>query len=318
MYRWLMDLRNTLYDHKHLSIQTLQVPVISVGNLTTGGTGKTPFIDKLLKHFSEKYICGVACRNYKASSSFSGLVGSEYRDPSIVGDEALLLADENPGSLIFSGASKTVSATHLQELGADLIFVDDGFQHRRLHRNCDIVLLDASVPVSHYRVLPWGHMREGWKGLERADLIVLTKMQDARPETYDFLIKKIPEFHRQQGHVFHARSILHNLPSKKEKVFLVAGIARPDSFFSKFQKDQIVGTHVFPDHYSYLQQDIMKLEALAKKQGAQSIYVTEKDMVKIRSWLFSEESRRMWKSVVLNVEVDERKEFYEHLEFFLD
>jgi tetraacyldisaccharide 4'-kinase len=318
MYRWFMDLRNTLYDHQKLKTEKLNVPVVSVGNLTTGGTGKTPFIDMLLKHFSDKYICGVACRNYKGSSKYSGLVRVDSRDPKVVGDEALLLADENLSSLIFSGSSKTDSAHSLEKLGTEIIFVDDGFQHRRLQRDCDIVLLDASVPISHYRVLPWGHMRESWKGLERANMIVLTKMHAARLDTYVFLRTKIAMFHPEDENIFHAFYHFRHLPPKDEKIFLVAGIARPEGFLSRFHPDQIVGKQIFPDHYNYTLQDILTIETLAKKKGATSIYMTEKDKVKIQSLLFSEESRGMWKTLSLEMVVKERKEFYEHLEFFLD
>ncbi len=268
----------------------INIPVVSVGNLTFGGTGKTPVTQFLMKLFIEKgQRPGIACRAYKARRQKPQRINPRYDQASDVGDEALMLARRFPQSPIYSGLKKWQVAKALsQNENVTMLILDDGFQHLALERNLDIVLLDATEKPENYFCFPLGRAREPWSALERAKLIFLTKCNLASPENL--------EFHRQrlQGlDVFgfnYSVGGFENLKGQKlakvdfKKALLVSAIAQPQSFQTLIQNAYpglLVESLAFPDHHSFSHQDLVKIRK-RMNQGFDCILVTEKDFVKLK------------------------------------
>ena len=177
-------MRNVLYDRGFLHAEHVEVPVLSVGNITTGGTGKTPVVESIAKTFLKHGVRpAVVSRGYKRRTR--GLV--EVSDGAVVkttaaecGDEPFLLATRIPRTVVVVDEQRVRGARYAaQKLGAQVMILDDGFQHRALYRNLNIVLIDASHPPFGMSMLPAGHRREPLRSLKRADVILLTKVTPA-------------------------------------------------------------------------------------------------------------------------------------------
>lgn len=274
--------RNHFYDHRWLKTVHVGVPVISIGNLTVGGTGKTPVADFCLRLLLEKgHRPGLVCRSYRASlKSSQRVIPSAPGEVFRVGDEALWFAKRFPQVPVWSGPVKTETALALKAAeSVDVILVDDGFQHRRLHRDLDLLLLDAGDALKAYEALPLGRAREAFVGAARADAYLFTKVNLAEKisPVRDFLPlgKPVFEFDSQLGQT-----------AKVKKAFLVSAIARPESFLGLVRQSE-PGTQVdvlsFRDHHPYSAGDVRTILAKAKAFGADEVWTTEKDEVKLRS-----------------------------------
>jgi tetraacyldisaccharide 4'-kinase len=282
----LIRFRNFLYDSGFADTVKIKKPVISVGNLSMGGTGKTPVVLELLQRSLEKNLKPVViARNYKAKSKVVEKVNTERRMAAqYFGDEAMLVADTFPGVPVFTGPKKyqTAQAAEKQE-AFDFLLVDDGFQHRALHRDFDFVLIDASRPLSENQLFPKGRLREDFLSLKRADLVALTKVNWASPENLDNLRQQIArvtdceiceiQFHQHLGEPLPAGS----------PVISLAGIANPEVFERNLQGMgmSVVKSFRFADHFAYSNQDAERLLKEMLAVGATKIATTEKDFVKL-------------------------------------
>lgn len=290
-------LRQKFYQKKWIKAVELPVPVISIGNLTMGGTGKTPFTLWILEHFIGRYKIGIVVKSYKASANKPMRVETDS-NVDVVGDEALFLKLKVPQAHIYSGPSKYQTAQKLfSEEKPDLIFVDDGFQHFKLKRDLDIVLLDVSVPLTDYSWFPIGRLREGFVALKRASVIVLSKTELKNEKTYDFVKLNIPksslvlESEQQTSRLIYEAGVqkysdydLTPSQLKEKKVLAFAGLARPINFKKSLYQKQIAITEFlgFPDHAKYDEKAIKDLEQKAK--AFHLCITTEKDAVKLRKW----------------------------------
>jgi tetraacyldisaccharide 4'-kinase len=192
-FKGLTHLRVALYQKNRISSIELPIPVISIGNLTMGGTGKTPFTLCLLEKYQQQYKIGVVVRSYKAKLKEPKRVELNHISSETFGDEAVLIQKKMPQVIVYSGPCKFKTAQKLyDEERPDFIIVDDGFQHLKLKRNLDIVLLDTSVVKSDYSWPPSGRMREDFSALDRASIIVLTKTEMQNEQTLAYLKKQIP------------------------------------------------------------------------------------------------------------------------------
>ncbi len=289
--------RALLLDQKRSSAasKSLPVPVISVGNLVVGGTGKTPmtlWLAKYLENMGLRVV--ILSRGYKGKSSEPTRVegvGSRHEGASIHGDEPVLMAEK--GYKVQVGRNRWEAARQaIEESPVDVFLLDDGFQHRKLERNLDIVLLNADSPWGNGLLLPFGPMREPMEHLQRADALVLTGFTASQEQhaLAGFLRKTFapkPLFtccHRLTGFRMglHGEEIpLHELQNTPVTVF--SGLANPRGFLHSLER---VGIHpvkhcAFPDHHAYGMGDLNRLWENAQKAHTRHIVTTEKDAVRL-------------------------------------
>jgi len=280
------------------------VPVICVGNLSTGGTGKTPLVISIVKMLQAAgRTVGVLTRGYKRGKKKSA-VGATIESPAQsrvspddVGDEPFLMIEKLPGAHVLVGPNRAASARiAVERLGCDVLVMDDGFQHWALERDLDIVVVDASQPRFLNHLMPWGNLREGFAALQRAQVAVITKahypnerewavalVERANPSIPIWHVDFEPcEIQRVSDGGTIAADALDGQP-----VILVCGIASPEAFEETARQIgcQIVGRFFYPDHFSYPDLVIRYLELQAQKSGARWLLTTEKDAVKLRGRL---------------------------------
>jgi tetraacyldisaccharide 4'-kinase len=282
----LIQFRNFLYDVGLADPVRIARPVVSIGNLSMGGTGKTPLVAEVIKLALEKNIKPIViARNYRAESSGVSKVDLKVnRAAKFFGDEAVSLATQFPQVSVYTGPKKYLSAQAVEKNEKfDLLIIDDGFQHRSLHRDFDIVLIDASRPEKENEIFPKGYFREGFSSLRRADLILLTKVNWAKEGAVEKLRAQISKFSKAEiCEVEFLQEPVTDI-QKTEKVITVAGIAHPENFELELQKQglDVAKSLRFSDHHSYDSKSVAQMIDVMKQEGATRILTTEKDFVKL-------------------------------------
>lgn len=291
-YRGAVALRNGLYDRGLFPQRRLPCPVVSVGNITVGGTGKTPMVILLAKLLREKgRRPAVLSRGYGARRKAPVNVVSDGNRILMgwheAGDEPVLIARSVPGVPVLTGPRRLLTGrAAIGHHGADILILDDAFQHRALYRDLDIVLIDAASPFGNGRLLPGGPLREPAKALNRAHLLIRTGGSRGPEQP----LPEIPEmpsfrgFHRPLG-VVEGRTgrLLPAASLQGQKVCAFAGIGRPEAFRRSLNDlaPEIVSFRTFPDHHPYSLPDLDSLRRLAAKTGADRIVTTEKDGIRL-------------------------------------
>lgn len=294
-------LRRICYDYGILRQRSFQVPVISVGNLTFGGTGKTPFTLWLAEYLHTKNKRAmVLMRGYKGRlENSSGMIHSGKKinpDATDYGDEALLFARRLEDATIVVGKKRSENLSfYFPKVEPDVVLLDDGHQHIKIKRKLNIVLFDALMPLNRYKVAPLGYMREGFHALKDADLVVIGRADLAQPKKVkalkELLLPHLPsgiQFaevgFRPNGFYNSSYDMVYTLDQiRNRKVICMAGIANPQSFF-KLLEDlgaEILVTESFPDHHFFKLDEINALLSYAKTEDA-LIVTTEKDIVRIK------------------------------------
>ena len=282
-YRSLIASRNFLYDLKILPSYKSSLPVISVGNIVAGGTGKTPFVQKLSLELSQKPgEVAIVTRGYRSEFESQGCIASLGEGPlvpaSLCGDEPYLLASHTKAS-IWVGKNRKNNLQKAVESKARIALLEDGFQHRKVQRDFDIVLLSAMDLFGKGYFLPRGYLRESPKSLKRADLIVITQLEPGFCEKE--ILEKIRPFSKAPVIGFSSRFAL-NPSIKGKKVGAFCGIAKPESFYKALsQETDVVKTLTLPDHRSPSEQELAQFALECQKQGAEHLICTEKDQVKL-------------------------------------
>ena len=292
-------LRNRLYRHGILRSFSVDVPVISVGNLTTGGTGKTPLVAWIAGQLAAKgYKVCVLTRGYGRNSAGRVIV-SDYSnvqsDVRAAGDEPFWLAQNLLGraSVICDSDRVTAARWAKDNLGCDAFVLDDGFQHRRITRALNILTVDATNPWGNGRLVPAGILREPTNEIARADCIVLTRADETtRADELRAEIahsSNVPVFTSQIK--FQSMKLLSGTAledHQKRRFAAFCGIGNPGSFFSLLRRTghEVVYTAEFRDHQIYTQPDIDGIVAAARGHGADVLVTTAKDAVKLRELEF--------------------------------
>lgn len=287
-YGAIADLRARAYRKGIFRRRHLDGVVISVGNLTVGGTGKTPMVlwiaERLL---AEGKNVGILTRGYRGqtfSASVNEPGASNGPAVSSTSDEVQLLQSRLNNRVQFGvGADRYKSGVALAARGVDWFILDDGFQHLQLGRDVDIVLIDASKPFGGGHMLPAGRLREPRTALERADLIVITRSFHAPA------IESVVRRH-SAAPIFYARSELSSVYSswqpalgpaqaRAKALFAFCGVGNPAAFFADLRDwgFQISGHKSFPDHHRYSPSDVAAIEKEARETGAAGLVCTEKD-----------------------------------------
>ncbi len=290
------------YESRILSSKTLGVPVISIGNLTVGGTGKTPVTIDLARNLMQFGLkVGVLSRGYKRQSSQKVLVVSDGRqilvDSMQAGDEPYLIAKSTPGAVVIVSSDRYAGGQlAINDYGCDVLILDDGFQHLKLSRNFDVVIYDYNDDPSTLQLLPAGRLREPLASISRADCLVISKVPD-NPDPKRLSAIRImannykpgipilscrfeaDKFHR----VYSNQNVTITTRGEGTRVFAFCGIARPEGFFKNLLEAGcvVVGKQTFPDHHWLSSAELEKLSADFKNSGAEFLVTTQKDRVRL-------------------------------------
>lgn len=309
VYSVLTKARLVAYQRGLLSVSKLPVPVVSVGNMTTGGTGKTPLVEWVCRTIADlglhegaregKKIC-VLTRGYSRADPKTQVVvsngGEILAGEREAGDEPFLLAKNLVGiaAVISNPNRASAGKWAIEKLKTEVFVLDDGFQHLRLSRDLDIVTVDATNPWGGGSLLPHGRLRESPDGLSRADCVVITRAEQVRDltatkEAVQQFVGNTPIFSSRMltsgiRRVGCASGDREDVPPQPVGAF--CGVGNPESFFEHLRREghQLAFTRTFADHHQYKQSELDELvqEAMARKAG--SLITTAKDAIKLTSF----------------------------------
>ena len=299
LYRIGVALRNSCYSRGILKVHRLGCPVISVGNLTTGGTGKTPVTILIASRLQQKMTTVVLSRGYRSGNVRRSVTmrGNEISnsDVAIVGDEIALMASQLPQVWFGVGADRMAAASGLQSRQKiEAVILDDGFQHRRISRDCDIVLIDASNPFGNGMSLPAGPMREQIAALRRSHVVLLTRCESVDRSAVDELLTRISR-HIDESRVFRTQTVIKSIRTidgatepkiADRRVWLFSGIGNPGAFDNALAATgaRICGHSIFPDHHRYTETEIKTLSRILIDNQADYLLTTAKDAVKLTAY----------------------------------
>jgi tetraacyldisaccharide 4'-kinase len=312
-FAWLYALaiatRNKLFDWGVLKVEGVGVPVISVGNLTVGGTGKTPLVEYIVGLLvANNRRVAIVSRGYKRASHGVVVVSDGNHllvDASQGGDEPVQMARRFASAIVVVGEKRVDAARRAVELGADSIVLDDAFQHRSLKRDLDIVVIDATKDITQDAMLPAGTMREPLSGVGRANVVAFSKVDeaglsqrslDSKPAqdvgtpmarirsyfdgafiSYRYRVQDVRRAHDNGSTSFDI--------VRRMRLLAFSGIGRHDAFIHELTKNGFVPVSDmrFSDHHEFSDGDVATLASFAKAMSADGCITTEKDIVRLRA-----------------------------------
>ncbi|MBN2181349.1 MAG: tetraacyldisaccharide 4'-kinase [Sedimentisphaerales bacterium] len=293
LYAVTIRIRNLLYDKHIFKIHHHEAVVISIGNITLGGTGKTPLVAWLCNFLHHKNLnCVILTRGYKTRIKKNV---SKYNITDTATDEPAILAENCPNAKVIINPDRIAGAAEaIEKFAAEILIMDDGFQHRRLARGLDIVTIDATRPFGYEKIFPAGLLREPLSSLKRAHAVVITRCDQVSESDLNTIKTKL---HAINPDIVIAKSIHSaayaktsenkNIPIqnlKAQKIFAFCGIGNPDAFFKTINAlgAELTGSKTFNDHYSYSESDLADIYQQARFAKAGIILTTQKDWTKIR------------------------------------
>ena len=286
--------RNRLFDLGAFHSYKAAVPVVSIGNITMGGTGKTPLVDYVVKYYTERGLTpAILSRGYKRSTTGVQMVSDGRKillESHEAGDECAMLAHDNPGTIVVVAEKRKEGADFIARYFTgrlpDVIVLDDGFQHRQLYRDLDIVVVNSSAPFFNDRLIPAGRLREPLKNLDRADLVVLSKITD--PEQAAMLQENL----RSTGKLLVKTGIRPGKPLQfagpdaphPVKAVALAGIGQPQNFLESLRHSgiEVISKAFFSDHANFPTHRLRSLVEEALNNDL-SIVTTKKDYYRLLS-----------------------------------
>ncbi len=318
MFNWLYGAitraRNSLYEKSVFKSYSLGVLTVSIGNITVGGTGKTPLVALVAEVLAKKgeKVC-ILTRGYGRNNPNKRVLVSDgekiLTEVGQAGDEPFELAQKLTGKAVVIADANRVSAGNWarERFGITCFILDDAFQHRKVRRDLDIICIDATNPFGNEKTLPSGILREPLENLKRADAIVITRAN----LTKDVLSLKsqISKYNRTCP-IFVAENKISNLvkleefpthPQKSlsqtdyrqtlraaDNLLAFCALGNPNNFFEQLRQEkfELVSPQKFPDHHFYTQKDIEKIVAQADQSGAKALLTTAKDAVKLKNLKF--------------------------------
>lgn len=301
LYGAVTRTRLSLYRRGTFHTTKLDRPVISVGNITTGGTGKTPLVEWVARTVAAqgKKVC-ILTRGYGRKDPHLQVIVSDgygvLASPSEAGDEPYLLASRLVGSAAVISSADRIAAGReaINDFGTDCFVLDDGFQHLRLARDLNIVTIDATNPWGGGKLLPYGRLRETPESLSRADCVVITRC-DQVPELDDLRSEIHKLTHGRP--IFHSRMRTSRVSPLKNgagsltspaRVAAFCAVGNPHSFFEHVRRGgfDLALQKYYQDHHIYSQDEIDALARQATEAGAEALITTAKDAVKLRTLSF--------------------------------
>jgi tetraacyldisaccharide 4'-kinase len=312
-YGWAVWVRNRLYDGGGNRIHRAKAPVISVGNLTLGGTGKTPCVEYLARYFRERHRrVAILSRGYGGNGQGN--------------DEAQVLHDNLADVPHLQGGNRArLAARAVTEFAGEVLILDDGFQHRRLARDLDLVLIDATDPWGSGYLFPRGFLREPAVELRRASVVMLTRCNQVEASERGRLREAIARFapnapivetrHRPIELVDVHGNVAGLKRLSKRPVIAFCGLGNPNSFRQTLEDlgASVVGWQTFPDHHPYSAKDVEELKSWSESQPEECLMVTtQKDLVKIRQAQW--DNQEVW-AVRISMQVESgTEEFHRRLD----
>lgn len=312
-------LRNACYDSGLFHGKELPCRIVSIGNIVAGGTGKTPMtiaVADMLKHMGHRPV--ILSRGYGGHAEKTGIVVSDGYEllcgPAMAGDEPFMMASKSRGVPVLAGSDRYKSGMHaISEFDPDVILLDDGFQHRRLHRNLDLLLLDAGNMFGNGYLVPRGVLREPVTALKRSDAVIFTRCGSA-PEIPDHaaMAGRLTRIAPQASEGLHEKPVFQSnhvpfltgireghapfpmgIPTTSAEsdvsvlmgsnVFVFSGIARNRDFLTAVETHagRVAGHMAFPDHHPYTDAECEEIMRRAVAAGADVLATTEKDYVRV-------------------------------------
>ena len=292
-YSLAVRLRNFLYSKGLLKVHHVDAAVICIGNITGGGTGKTPLVVWLYnlitqntKLKTQNYKCAILTRGYKARTQ-------ENKD---FKDEIAILAESCRDAKVIVNPDRVAGATEaIDKHASKVLIMDDGFQHRRLARDLDIVAIDATQPFGYGKMLPAGFLREPVSSLKRAGAVVITRCNQANEAQLSELEQKLRAINQdiKIAKSIHAPVYAKSKDNKEisieqlkgKKIFAFCGIGNPEAFFNTIEEigAELVGSKAYDDHYQYTDGCLTEILEHAEEIGADLILTTQKDWTKVIS-----------------------------------
>lgn len=301
VYGFVTDVRNWLFDQNILKSEQFEVPVVSVGNITVGGTGKTPHVEYLVGMLSNYYKIAVLSRGYKRKTR-GFVIANRNSTPDTVGDESLQIFNKLGSKAIVAVCESRVKGIkEILKLYPDiqLILLDDSFQHRYVKPKVNILLMDYSRPIYEDRLMPFGRLREAEHNVTRADMVIVTKCPvDLQPLAYRLVKNKLELMPYQKlyfsgirygmiepvfpnDHPYHVDLATF---TSRDSVLLVTGVANPRGFVRHFRKYPFkVSVCHYPDHHDFSRVDLQDiLKKFRNLKGERKVIITtEKDAVRM-------------------------------------
>lgn len=294
LYKAAIQLRHTFYDRGLIKINKFDIPVICIGNITVGGTGKTPMTELIVSHFSASRKVAVLSRGYgRRTKGYIEVAGtSHYRD---VGDEPLQIKLKYPQVLVVVCEKRVEGIRRIQAEHPDveLIVMDDGFQHRKVEAKINIITVDANRPINEDKMLPAGSLRDTPEALDRAHYFVVTKCPMSMTPIDRRLMRKTLIHYAYQKIYFTRNTNYRPEPlfahadameiNSSTKVIAVSGLGNPYPFIDSIRNNyNLVDQIIYNDHHVYRMRDLEQMQQMLAKHPDSVIIITEKDAVKLR------------------------------------
>lgn len=329
IYGGIIDVRHTLFDWNILRHEEFDIPIICVGNLTVGGTGKTPHTEYLIEMLRDDFNVAVLSRGYKRKTKgfFLATTTSSFKR---IGDEPKQIKLKYPDIPVAVCEKRAKGIHRLREEcpEVNLIILDDAFQHRYVEPWVNIVLMDCNRPIYDDMLLPVGRLRDRRSQIERAHMVIVTKCRsDMRPLDYRLVNKNLDLSPYQSLYFTHFESSLpqplfanygQGPVAEGAPVVALSGIASPAKFIERLEQHyKVMHTLTFSDHYTFKMRDIERIAALLETLPAETVIImTEKDAVRlINSKKIDDDIRRRFYFVSVRVEFleDKKADFHRQL-----
>jgi tetraacyldisaccharide 4'-kinase len=315
-YLAVLNTRNILYKNGIIRSIRLPVKIISIGNITTGGTGKTPLVE-----FTAKYLNEMGKKVAILSRGYGGKNSSQENNDN-VNDECLTLRENLQDVPVLAGKDRVKNGERaIRDYAADCLILDDGFQHLKLKRDLDIVVIDSLNPFGGENLIPRGSLREPLKNLGRADLFIISHCNQSNERTIKSIYTKL-EHIKTDAHVcesIHKPVHIENITDgsilepewlKGKRIYGLSAIGSPESFAFTLEELEadLIKHRVFRDHHVYTKEEIGDVISEAKSLGSDAIVVTQKDIVKIRKMNIKDANIL---SLKIEIQITKGIEFYE-------
>lgn len=287
IYCGVTDLRNWLYDKGYKKSRKFNHPIICVGNITVGGTGKTPFIEYLTR-LLETFTPSLVSRGYRRTTS-GMVIGKLSHTAAQIGDEPFQILHKFPDMTVVSDGNRNRAISYLlNNTDTGVVLMDDGFQHRKVEPGLNIVMCDYARPMWNDYVFPVGNLRESKKWLKRAHIVIVNKCPSDLSQIEADGIREMMELYPDQylffgtvvyGVMRHSDgSMLQEPLNHKEVVLGVTGVGRPAPFYDELERRGFTVERMnFSDHHPFSERDVKAIQKRARRMGAKSIITTEKD-----------------------------------------